>query len=109
MVVWTAERMGIDRIGLGSDLCQSQPQSVLEWMRTGRWSKVMDYGEGSSDNAGWPDSLTWFENNRDFPGIAEALSKRGFSDTELGKIMGGNWVDLLNRAATPLLSPTNSA
>jgi membrane dipeptidase len=61
----------------------------------------MDYGEGSSADAGWPDALTWFKDNRDFPGIATALASRGFSDEELGKIMGGNWVDLLTRVATP--------
>src|SRR6056300_1810553 len=33
MVAWTADRMGVNRIGFGSDLCQAQPQSVLEWMR----------------------------------------------------------------------------
>ena len=100
MVVWTAERMGVDKIGLGSDLCQNQPQSVLEWMRNGRWSKTMDYGEGSAGNAGWPDQLSWFGDSRDFPGIASALSQRGFSDDEMGKIMGGNWLDLLTRAGT---------
>ncbi|MDA8947501.1 dipeptidase, partial [Luminiphilus sp.] len=100
MVVWTAERMGVDKIGLGSDLCQNQPQSVLEWMRNGRWSKTMDYGEGSAGNAGWPEQLSWFGDSRDFPGIAAALSKRGFSDDEMGKIMGGNWLDLLTRAGT---------
>ena len=84
MVAWTADRMGIDRIGMGSDLCQSQPQSVLEWMRNGRWSKAMDYGEGNSNNAGWPDALAWFGNSSDFPGIADALGKRGFSDEEVG-------------------------
>jgi microsomal dipeptidase-like Zn-dependent dipeptidase len=101
MVVWTAERMGVDRIGFGSDLCQNQPQSVLEWMRNGRWSKTMDYGEGSSGNAGWPDALSWFEDNRDFPGIIAALEKRGFSDGEMAQIVGGNWVDLLTRVTTP--------
>lgn len=100
MVVWTAERMGVDKIGLGSDLCQNQPQSVLEWMRNGRWSKSMDYGEGSAGNAGWPEQLSWFADSRDFPGIASALSQRGFSDDEMGKIMGGNWLDLLTRAGT---------
>ena len=90
MVVWTAERMGIDRIGLGSDLCQSQPQSVLEWMRNGRWSKTMDYGEGSSANAGWPDSLSWFADNRDFPGIAAALSNVGFRTLNWVK----SWVEI---------------
>ncbi|MEL0088668.1 MAG: membrane dipeptidase, partial [Halieaceae bacterium] len=99
MVVWTAERMGVDRVGFGSDLCQNQPQSVLEWMRNGRWSKTMDYGEGSSGNAGWPEALTWFKDNRDFPGIIAALKKRGFSDEEMAKIVGGNWVDLLTRVA----------
>ena len=101
MVAWTAERMGVNRIGFGSDLCQSQPQSVLEWMRTGRWSKVMDYGEGSSQDAGWPEPLSWFGDNRDFPRIVDALKTKGFSDKELGLIMGGNWVDLLTRVAQP--------
>ncbi len=100
MVVWSAERLGVERIGFGSDLCQHQPQTVLEWMRNGRWSKTMDYGEGSSGNAGWPKALSWFNDNRDFPGIARALSDRGFSHQEMAKIMGGNWIDLLQRVAT---------
>ena len=108
MVAWTADRMGIDRIGMGSDLCQSQPQSVLEWMRNGRWSKAMDYGEGNSNNAGWPDALTWFGNSSDFPGIADALGNRGFSDEEVGKIVGGNWVDVLDRVARPTTPATAS-
>ena len=99
MVAWTADRMGVNRIGFGSDLCQAQPQSVLEWMRVGRWSKVMDYGEGSANNAGWPEPLSWFADNRDFPGIVNALREKGFSEEELGLIMGGNWLDLLKRVA----------
>ena len=43
----------------------------------------------------------WFGNSSDFPGIADALGKRGFSGEEVGKIMGGNWVDLLTRVAQP--------
>ena len=53
-------------------------------------------------------SLSWFADNRDFPGIVAALSQRGFSDAELGKIMGGNWVDLLQRAAVPADTSTLS-
>jgi hypothetical protein len=70
-------------------------------MRVGRWSKVMDYGEGSASDAGWPEPLSWFADNRDFPGIVSALRAKGFSEEELGLIMGGNWVDLLERAAQP--------
>ncbi|MCW1890658.1 hypothetical protein OK016_21465 [Vibrio chagasii] len=28
-------------------------------MRNGRWSKAMDYSEGSANNSGWPDGA-WF-------------------------------------------------
>ena len=36
MVASTAELMGVEHIGIGTDLCQQQPLSVLEWMRNGR-------------------------------------------------------------------------
>ena len=42
-----------------------------------------------------------FGDNRDFPRIVDALKIKGFSDDELGLIMGGNWVDLLTRVAQP--------
>uniref|UniRef100_UPI00068162C3 membrane dipeptidase n=1 Tax=Vibrio harveyi TaxID=669 RepID=UPI00068162C3 len=45
MVAKTADQFGVDHLGIGSDLCLNQPQQVLEWMRNGRWSKAMDYGE----------------------------------------------------------------
>jgi hypothetical protein len=42
MVARTADLMGVEHIGIGTDLCQAQPLSVLEWMRNGRWSKDKD-------------------------------------------------------------------
>ncbi|RMJ04485.1 Membrane dipeptidase (Peptidase family M19) [Marinobacter litoralis] len=92
MVADTAELMGIDHIGIGTDLCQGQPQSVLDWMRNGRWSKEMDFGEGNKNNAGWPRPLSWFKDNRDFPAIIEGLRRKGFSEGEVEKIMGLNWL-----------------
>ena len=59
MIARTADLMGIDNIGLGSDLCQDQPDSVVEWMRMGRWSKQKDYGEGSASDAGFPPMPDW--------------------------------------------------
>ncbi|MFV8570016.1 dipeptidase [Marinobacter sp. SBS5] len=92
MVADTAELMGVDHIGIGTDLCQGQPQSVLDWMRNGRWSKQMDFGEGNKNNAGWPRPLSWFKDNRDFPAIIEGLRRKGFSEKEVEKIMGLNWL-----------------
>jgi microsomal dipeptidase-like Zn-dependent dipeptidase len=92
MIAATAELMGVDHIGLGSDLCQDQPDSVVEWMRVGRWTKKIDYGEGSASNAGFPPMPDWFNDNRDFGNIEQGLRDAGFSDEEAGKIMGGNWL-----------------
>ena len=101
MVAYTADLMGIEHIGIGTDLCQEQPLSVLEWMRNGRWSKEMDYGEGSSSNADWPQPLSWFRDSRDFPNLTSGLQRRGFSDADVARIMGQNWLNFLDDALKP--------
>lgn len=101
MVARTVDLIGIEHVGIGTDLCQAQPTSVLEWMRNGRWSKTMDYGEGSQSNAGWPRPLPWLRDNRDFPQLVEGLRRRGFDDPAVARIMGRNWVEVLERTATP--------
>jgi len=101
MVANTADLMGIDHIGIGTDLCQEQPLSVLEWMRNGRWSKEMDYGEGSKANADWPRPLSWFRDSRDFPNITKGLQNRGFRAEDIAKVMGMNWLNLLDEGLKP--------
>lgn len=92
MIARTAEQMGVDHIALGSDLCQDQPDSVVEWMRVGRWTKQIDYGEGSASNAGFPDMPEWFGGNADFSNIESGLRAVGFDETDVHKVMGNNWL-----------------
>ena len=92
MVARTADLMGIEHIGIGSDLCQNQPDSVVEWMRNGRWTKNIDYGEGSASNAGFPDMPDWFEDNRHFGNVEQGLRDAGFSEADTAAIMGNNWL-----------------
>ena len=92
MIARTADLMGVQHIGLGSDLCQDQPDSVVEWMRVGRWTKQIDYGEGSSAHAGFPEMPDWFQDNRHFGNIAAGLRAAGFSKDETSAIMGENWL-----------------
>ena len=92
MIARTADLMGAEHIGIGSDLCQDQPDSVVEWMRVGRWSKEIDYGEGSASNAGFPKMPVWFEDNRHFGNIASGLKDIGMSDQEVAGVMGENWL-----------------
>ncbi|MGR5195673.1 membrane dipeptidase [Vibrio rotiferianus] len=95
MVAKTADLFGVDHLGIGSDLCLNQPQQVLEWMRNGRWSKAMDYGEGSANNSGWPDALPWFSGSKGMENIYNGLMRHGFSESEAGKILGENWFNFL--------------
>ncbi|NNF70735.1 MAG: membrane dipeptidase [Rhodobacteraceae bacterium] len=91
MIARTAERFGPQHLGIGSDLCQDQPDSVVEWMRVGRWSKEIDYGEGSASAPGFPPMPKWFRDNRDFPSLETGLKQAGFDDGEVQGIIGGNW------------------
>ncbi len=98
MVADTAELMGVDHIGIGSDLCQNQPDSVVTWMRNGRWSKSTDYGEGSAAAAGWPPQPSWFANSTHYGHIAAGLGEIGFSAADIEKIMGLNWLNFFSEA-----------
>lgn len=102
MVAECAHRYGADHFGIGSDLCQDQPDSVVEWMRNGRWSKVLDYGEGSAGHAGFPDMPSWFEDNRHFGNIRDGLTQVGFSTPEIDGIMGGNWYRFYTESFGPM-------
>ncbi len=91
MIARTAERYGVEHLGIGTDLCQDQPDSVVEWMRVGRWTKEIDFGEGSASAPGFPPMPNWFNDNRDFGNIDAGLRATGLSETEVAGIMGGNW------------------
>ena len=101
MVAKTAELMGPERIGIGTDLCQDQPDSIVEWMRVGRWTKDIDYGEGSASHAGFPPMPDWFQDNRHFVALADGLRQQGFSEAEIAGIMGDNWLHFFDISFGP--------
>ena len=95
MVAETAELMGVDRIGIGSDLVQKQPDSVVDWMRSGKWTKQ------TNASFTWPAPTSWFAGNHDLPGIAQGLLDTGFAKSDVDKIMGGNWLRFMESAFEP--------
>ena len=102
MIAECAERYGVARLGIGSDLCQDQPDGVVEWMRNGRWSRETDYGEGSAAAPGFPPMPEWFRDNRDYGRIEKGLRAAGFDDEEVSGIMGGNWLAFMERSLEPM-------
>jgi microsomal dipeptidase-like Zn-dependent dipeptidase len=98
MIYKTADLLGnVENLGIGSDLCLGQPLSILEWMRNGKWSKKMNYGEGSKDNACWPDPLKWFASPADMINVYKGLIKCGFSESDADNIIGNNWFRFLQK------------
>ena len=91
MVAKTAEIINIKQIGIGSDLCLQQPDSIVEWMRNGTWSKSTNFGEGTKKKPGFPKQPYWFEDARGFSNIEKGLKKVGFSEEETNGILGNNW------------------
>ncbi len=91
MVAKTSEIMGAKNIGIGSDLCLNQPDTIVEWMRNGTWTKARNYGEGSKDRPGFPKQPDWFIDARGFKNLETGLKKVGFNQDELDGILGNNW------------------
>ena len=93
MTAKVAELMGTKNIGIGSDLCLNQPDSVVEWMRNGTWTKSKNFGEGSEKKPGFPKLPSWFEDARGFNNLENGLKKIGFNENEVNDILGNNWFE----------------
>ena len=91
MAAKTCELMGVKNVGIGSDLCLNQPDSIVEWMRNGTWAKKKNYGEGSKKKPGFPKQPDWFIDARGFKNLENGLKKVGFHEMEVNNILGNNW------------------
>ena len=81
--------------GIGSDLCQDQPDSVVNWMRNGHWRKV------PCAPAEFPKPTKWFQSNEDFPGLTDGLRSARMNDEEIARVLGKNWMKFWEKAFLP--------
>ncbi len=101
MISDTAEILGIDRIGLGTDMCRNHTAAYLDWMRSGRWTREPDKGEASAAGQGWPEWPAWFRSPADMGNLTEGLARKGFSSEEIVKVMGDNWFRFFRDGFSP--------
>ncbi|MEM0989268.1 MAG: membrane dipeptidase [Pseudomonadota bacterium] len=94
MAARTAEVIGPRQLGIGSDLCQGQSDSVVRWMRDGRWTFA-------TSDAVFPRQPDWFQTNRDWDRVADGLCGAGFSAEEVAGIMGESWLRFWEAAMEP--------
>ena len=100
MVGEVAGLIGTDLIGIGSDLCQGQPDSVVKWMRIGRWT--FPPADSPDATATFPKQPPWFEDNRDFGKIRDGLARAGFKAEDIAGILGDNWYRFMQASFEPM-------
>jgi microsomal dipeptidase-like Zn-dependent dipeptidase len=95
MVMWTAEKIGVEHVGFGSDFYIGQDEEAVLWWRQGRWSRSPLIP--IAGNAEFP---AWFEHGLGFTRVIDRLRERGVSESELSLLAGGNWSRLFAETFT---------
>jgi membrane dipeptidase len=81
--------VGEDQIGIGTDFTQGHGQPFFEWLThdKGYARRLTNFGEIIN-----PEGIRTLG---EFPNLTEALLRHGFSETQVRKIMGENWLRVL--------------
>lgn len=81
--------VGEDAIGIGTDFTQGHDEAFFEWLThdKGYARRLTRFGEIINPKG--------IRTIGEFPNLTEALLKRGFSESQVRKIMGDNWVRVL--------------
>jgi membrane dipeptidase len=89
VIDYMANLIGIDHVAVGTDFTEGQPKSYFDWMLTGRSKR------GPELLISHPiKNPVGLSSSADFGGITAALLKRGYSDRDVKKVMGANWLRL---------------
>ncbi len=83
--------VGEEAVGIGTDFTQGYGAEFFDWIThdKGFGRKLTSFGEVVNP-AG-------FQRISDFPNIAVAMEKAGWSQTKIERVLGGNWLNLLER------------
>ncbi len=89
-VDYMVKLIGIDHVGIGIDFTQGQSREWLRWLFTGR-----NIDKEPRYQLDWPLSYhKGLQTPADFPNLTLALLERGYSESDVQKIMGRNFLRL---------------
>ncbi len=83
------ERVGIDHVGIGTDYTQDQPAAFFDWLFAQQGTRYQERPLGYPDPLIHPKGM---ETPDKFVNIAGELLGRGYSEADVAKILGGNWL-----------------
>jgi len=92
VVDYMANLVGIDRIGIGTDFTEGQPIEFFEYLLKGKSKK------GPTFELEYP--IVFPEGIRsisEFPNITKALAERGYTEPDVKKVMGENFLRLFGK------------
>ena len=87
--------IGEDNIGIGSDLCLNWPDEIVMWMRNGKWTKKIDYGESKDKNPKWPELPKWYSKPSDLRNLLTSMCENNIAEKVALKIVGENWFNFM--------------
>jgi membrane dipeptidase len=78
--------IGEDNVGIGTDFTQGQDQAFFDWLThdKGRYRRLTDFGTIVN-----PEGIRTIG---EFPNLAAAMERAGWSEARIVKIIGGNWM-----------------
>ena len=81
---------GEDNVGIGTDFTQAHGEQFFDWIThdKGYARRLTEFGEIEFPRG--------FSSIGDFPNLTEAMERAGWSETRVRKILGLNWLRLLD-------------
>lgn len=87
---------GVEHVAFASDLVEPHPDPVKWAKAVGREGEYANITGIMGDWYHYENRLnTAFASMRDAPGIWDAMKKRGYSEADVEKMMGGNWLRVM--------------
>jgi len=97
MAARVADIIGVRHLGIGSDLCQGQPDAAVQWMREGKWTRP----DPAQPRPAFPPQPAWFRDSLGFDSLARGLRAGGFAAADVDLVLGGNWLRFMRDAFRP--------
>ena len=92
-IAYAVDRIGIDHVGIGTDIMETAGPAGIWWNNNTRRRYPEICGAMDEHMHGISDFDLW----DDFPNATQALRSRGFSDDDVRKIVGGNFLRVLKQ------------
>lgn len=84
---------GVDHVGFGTDLIV--PATFEQILTAPSWDPKVAASIGAFEVWPWSDGHVGMENNSGYVNLTRGLVKRGYSDEDIAKIMGGNFMRVI--------------